>query len=155
VALIDVLRAGEELVKDEELGLNAEIARVNADKEAEAPPFQTIEAMKSPMPTKIQAFPAFLQLPVPGGVLDLMQQKKRQHEWRIEWHALWRWTEQDYELVAATIEAMGRVLERLECRGTIAQILDASLDVTGFVGQQRQFTIVHLGFRVKEREEFE
>lgn len=153
MGLLEVLQTGEELLEDPTEGLNATLAAVNAEKSTAAPEFQMIEALKAPMPTQITAFPAFQQLPAPGGRIDLLQQKKRQHQWRIEWHALWKWPEQDYVIVAVTIETMGRLLERLCGRGTVFDVLDAAVDVTGFSAQHRQFTIVQLGFRVKEREE--
>lgn len=154
MALLDVLRAGKTLLEDDEWGINATLAEVNAAKGTAAPPFAHIDALKSPLPTHIPAFPAFFQLPVPGSRLDLKQQKKRQPLWRLEWHALWRWTEQDYEIVAASVEAMILVLERFEAfDNDVRQIIEATLDTTGYVERERSWTIVQLAFGARECEE--
>ena len=152
MTLIDVIRTGATLVEDGTDGLNAAIVQVNTAKSTSAPAFGTIKPKKAPMATRVTAFPAFFQLPDGGNVGEL-NQGKRKNVWLLQWHALWRGEEQDYEIMAVTLEAMVIVLERLEGRGTIARVDNVSVASTGFHLGQQPYTLIQLAFRVQERDE--
>lgn len=149
--ILDVMRTAKTLIEDGAQGLDAAIAVVNAAKGTVAEPMGELHPMKTPALNRIKKFPAFLQFPTDGAV-GVRAQDMRRSSWDLTWQVIWRWTDQDYETVAATVEAMVILLERLSGQGTIGLVDEIRLEASGFSAGQHTFTLVSLAFRVQERD---
>lgn len=153
--IYDVLDTLDTLIRDAGAGINAQIAAVNTAKGTSAPTMGEISTWEYEHPTEIQSFPGFLQYWAAGGDWALLSQGKWRGDHRLTW-LVWEKVGRSTDTqkhVTLWAHAVRSLIDTLPGNGTIEEIRDVTVEVTGPREPGSQYVLLAVSFTVKERDE--
>lgn len=149
--IYDQLVTLDALLRDQELGLAAEVARVAAEKSVIVPAPVEISTWRIKWPGEFSAYPSTQQFWMSTPRLESVNQGRREGDFVFQWVTWFQLGALDTHLhIAIYADAFARIIDRIPGRGTIANVRDVEIGMTGLRETDWQYAGLGVQFTTTE-----
>lgn len=149
--IYDQLQTLDELLRDPEEGLAAEVAAVAAAKGVVVPAPVEISTWRIKFPGEFEAYPALQQLWTEAPRMDPESQARWEGEFTFQWLIWFQVADLDAQKhLAIYAHAIRRILDRIPGHGTIAEVGQVQIGLTGLRETDSQYAALAVQFTTTE-----
>ncbi|HEX7050177.1 MAG TPA: hypothetical protein VF188_08260 [Longimicrobiales bacterium] len=149
--IYDQLKTLDELLRDPTIGLAAEVAAVANAKGVIVPGPAEISTWRIKFPGEFEAYPALQQFWTDAPRLDSQSQQRWEGEFTFQWLVWFQLADLDAQKhLAIYAHALRRIVDRIPGRGTIAEVGQVQIGLTGLRETDSQYAALAVQFTTTE-----
>lgn len=149
--IYDQLKTLDEILRDPETGLAAEVAAVAEQKSEIVPAPVEISTWRMKFPGEFAAYPSLQQLWVEAPRMDPESQAHWEGEFNFQWLVWFQVGDLDTQKhLAIYAHALRRILDRIPGQGTISNVGNVQIGLTGLRETDSQYAALAITFTTTE-----